>query len=52
MTRVDLEHVKNALESALEELEELQVQEEWFVSPSIDRLYSALEILYKEIANG
>lgn len=52
MKRIDCLHVRDALESALEELEVLQQQEEWFVSPSIDRLESALQIINEELLVG
>lgn len=45
MTRIDLYHITEALESARVELEELQETEDWFVSDSLERIFIALQIL-------
>lgn len=49
MKRVDLMHIKDALETAIAELETLCVQEDWFCSDSLPYLQSALEIVISEL---
>lgn len=52
MTRLELYHVIEALESAKAELEELQASEDWFVSDSLDQIKTALQIAHSETAFG
>ena len=56
LSRVDLCHIKLALETFQAELELLERDNLWYVSDSTDRLDSALEILYSvlgvDMSNG
>jgi len=46
LTKADVYHIKDALESFQAELEILENDKEWYVSDSKDRVDSALQILY------
>lgn len=48
LTPPEVYDVKEAIKAAIIELEELQYSQDWFVSDSLDYLYTALEILGEE----
>lgn len=45
LTGPELWNVREALESAKAELEEMEATEDWFVTEVLDRIETALEIL-------
>lgn len=49
LSKNDLRHVRNALEDALEEFNELMNEKEWFVTYVTDKLESAIEIITEEL---
>lgn len=46
LSRYDVSFIKNALESVQAELEQLERDEEWYVSEVTDLVASSLEIVY------
>lgn len=48
MDQKETEFIQEALRSAMRELQELENQYEWFISPSIGRIQRALKILHHE----
>lgn len=46
LTKAELSHLKDALEQAQAELEELEKTEDWYCTEVTDRIASALEIAY------
>lgn len=52
MKRIDLLHIKEALEDAQAEFEELQQTLDWYVTMVPDRLASAMEIILSELQDG
>lgn len=45
ISRADAAHIREALETAREEFEELTRTKDWFVSDALDLIESSLEIL-------